>query len=377
MAVRRHPFLVAYWGPETLLLCNYVTGTTMAAEGNDLDILQLAAQWLPLDALERLAEARGCPSPGARIAALREFGALQEIDRPLTRRERATADWHNWGPAAAWFHQGTKDVAFAGPEATGRVAQRLYGPLAAAPTYEPKGTGDPIALDDFNQSATAVAPTLQARRTWRRFGPAPLRRVDLSTLLGLTWGVQHWMRASPTHRLPLKTSPSGGACHSIDCYLLALNVEGLDSGIYHYDADAHALRLVRSADRSDAVRYLHSQPAFAESAAIFFMAAVFPRVQWKYQIGRAYRIVLLEAGHLAQTFCLSATALGLAPFSTGAFADSELEADLGLDGATESVVYATGVGARPDSLSWAPFADGDAPATELPAWASRLRKRTS
>jgi len=78
------------------------------------------------------------------------------------------------------------------------------------------------------------------------------------------------------------------------------------------------------------------------------MTAVFAREQWKYPTPRAYRVVQLDAGHLCQTFCLVATALGLAPFSTAALADSRIERALGIDGVSESVIYAAGVGQRPD-----------------------------
>src|SRR5215469_11582166 len=74
------------------------------------------------------------------------------------------------------------------------------------------------------------------------------------------------------------------------------------------------------------------------------MTAVFARTMWKYRRARAYRVVLLEAGHLCQTFCLTATRLGLAPFSTAALRDSLIEKDLGLDGISESVLYVAGVG---------------------------------
>ena len=41
-----------------------------------------------------------------------------------------------------------------------------------------------------------------------------------------------------------------------------------------------------------------------------------------------------------------------------ALADSPIEADLGIDGVSESVLYAAGVGVRPDGLGWAPAPDG-------------------
>jgi len=71
-------------------------------------------------------------------------------------------------------------------------------------------------------------------------------------------------------------------------------------------------------------------------------------------VARAYRAVLIDAGHLCQTFCLAATWLGLAPFCSMAFADSRIEQDLQLDGVRESLIYVAGVGARPRG-GWKPL----------------------
>src|ERR1700731_2726398 len=82
------------------------------------------------------------------------------------------------------------------------------------------------------------------------------------------------------------------------------------------------------------------------------MTAVFSRTQWKYHDPGSYRTILVEAGHLCQTFCLAATWLGLAPFCTQALADSLIEKDLGIDGVSESVLYATGIGRCPPGVRW-------------------------
>ena len=71
--------------------------------------------------------------------------------------------------------------------------------------------------------------------------------------------------------------------------------------------------------------YCADQPYVAHSAALFIMTAVFARTMWKYHHPRAYRVVLLDAGHLGQTFCLTATRMGLAPFSTAALKDTLIE----------------------------------------------------
>jgi len=58
----------------------------------------------------------------------------------------------------------------------------------------------------------------------------------------------------------------------------------------------------------------------------------------------AYRVLWLDAGHLAQTFCLLATSRGLGPFTTAAIQDTFLEKLIGLDGVKEFPVYLCGAG---------------------------------
>ena len=143
--------------------------------------------------------------------------------------------------------------------------------------------------------------------------------------------------AAGTHVL-FKTSPSGGARHPIEAYVLALRVSGLPKGLYHFAPDTGRLHPVRrGASSSQLVEYLSGQWWFADAAALVLMTAVLPRVRWRYPHPRAYRSVLLGAGHLCQTFCLVATWLKLAPFCTQALADSRIERDLGADGIDEVV----------------------------------------
>jgi nitroreductase len=107
-----------------------------------------------------------------------------------------------------------------------------------------------------------------------------------------------------------------------------------------------------------------------------YITAVFPRKQWRYGYARAYRSVLVEAGHFCQTFCLAATWLGLAPFCTMALADSTVERDLGLDGITESVLYAAGIGVRPAGAAATPLPmDAVLQPARSPTSPSRGRRR--
>jgi SagB-type dehydrogenase family enzyme len=204
-----------------------------------------------------------------------------------------------------------------------------------------------------------VAQVALERRTWRRFSSRKPSLSALSTLLGLTAGVQKWVSVPVYGKVPLKTSPSGGARHPIELYVVAWGVDGLAPGLYHYAADTHVLERLRRGVRPRRVaRYLPMSGFFARSAALIFFTAVFERQLWRYPYARAYRAALIETGHLAQTFCLAATSMGLAPFCLMGLADSTIERDLGIDGITESVLYAAGVGCRPRGATWAPLPTG-------------------
>jgi nitroreductase len=124
--------------------------------------------------------------------------------------------------------------------------------------------------------------------------------------------------------------------------------EGGDDQGELYDPAGHDLvRLPGRVRRGGTPALLAHQPYFRGCAALVVMAPVFARTMWRYPSSRAYRAVLIEAGHLCQTFCLVATALKLAPFSTFAFSERDWERILGLDGIGETPVYIAGVGARP------------------------------
>ncbi len=174
---------------------------------------------------------------------------------------------------------------------------------------------------------TAIAKVLMDRRTWRRFGKQPIERIELAQLLRLTSGITHWLTVPGLGEVPLKTSPSGGARHPIETYVLALDVRDVPGGIYRYAPERHELDLLRDgATREELEKLIPKQPWFANAAVVFFFTAVFERTQWRYEFARAYRSVILEAGHVCQTFLMTATSLGLAPFSTMAIDDARLEA---------------------------------------------------
>jgi SagB-type dehydrogenase family enzyme len=187
--------------------------------------------------------------------------------------------------------------------------------------------------------------TLLARRTVRNFRQVPVPLEDFARILRGTWGRTGTIDGGLLGPLMTKTSPSGGSLHPIECYVLAWNVRGLQPGLYHYDARADDLRRLKRGDfRKAAVRAASGQRWVGRAAFLCVMTAVFARTLWKYRLENAYRILWLDAGHLAQTFCLLATARGLGPFTTGAIQDTFIEKLIGVDGVSEFPVYLCGAG---------------------------------
>lgn len=257
-----------------------------------------------------------------------------------------------WPPAAALFHFATRDPRYLKDPLSFQRDLRQKAAIDPPPAPTKTTPGPRIPLPPPH-AVTRLARTLLARRTWRAFSKRALTRSQLSSLLQLTWGVQQQGRVADQGRIVLKTSPSAGARHPIEAYVLVLNVKGLRSGAYHYAATENQLvDLRRPVSKRLVTRLLANQDYFGESGAVVVMSAVVARTMWKYQHSRAYRAILAEAGHLAQTFCLVATALDLAPFCTMAFRDSEVERLLGIDGVSEVAIYVVGVGTRAHNVKY-------------------------
>lgn len=205
------------------------------------------------------------------------------------------------------------------------------GLIAPLPAVRPAWSGETIALDPpapaGGGDVSAVTRVLHERHSTRAFDDQhPITLAELARLLdGIArirskWdSTLHFGPAGPVVSFAKRPYPSGGASYPLELYLTVSNCDGLASGFYHYDADAHAL--VRIDTRKDERDAFAAGASFAIGAStapqiLITITARFGRVTWKYS-SIAYALILKDVGVLMQTLYIMATDLGLAGCAIG------------------------------------------------------------
>jgi len=208
------------------------------------------------------------------------------------------------------------------------------------PQYKTYPRADRTPLSDPRGfRGLTVEEALEARRSVRDYAPASLPMDALSRLLHAAQGITE-------QRLDFRAAPSAGALYPIEIYPVVHNVSGLASGLYHYAVQEHALESLRLGDFRGQVTQAGLYQRFLDQAGVcFLLSALFQRSRWKYR-ERAYRYVMLEAGHIGQNIYLAATSMGLGACAVGAFYDEQYNQLLGLNSEEEAVVYVISVGER-------------------------------
>jgi putative peptide maturation dehydrogenase len=259
-----------------------------------------------------------------------------------------------WHPAAAAFLFGTRW------DGTRVTARRRDGTRPPRPPRlgEPQSpfnerAGERVPLPPPDDDDGELHSVLRNRRTTRSFDSArPVTASELATLLHTVWGAHGSVPLAHGDVGLRKNSPSGGSLHPVEVYPIIRQVEGVEPGVYHYRCADHQLVRLAALDGDACLELLERATAgqwyFADAGVAFVMTARFARSFWKYRRHeKALRAILLEAGHLSQTFYLACTQLGLGPYVTAAVDDGELERELELDPLFESPLAICGCGRAP------------------------------
>jgi putative peptide maturation dehydrogenase len=292
--------------------------------------------------------------------------AVVEGEEPAERDEALRAA--NWNLYGAFYHAFSRwhgvDVAL---DVSGEpdelllaeVTQSFVDRHGAPPPhfYEARGARSVQELPLVAREGQ-LYEALARRKTSRRFDRSRrLREDELAVLLRTVYGVQGTATIAGDIQGVRKTSPSGGGLHPLEAYPLVLDVEGVPSGLHHYHAARHALELLEPLTRGEAeqlaVHFTGGQAYFRDAGVLVVLAARFGRSFWKYRgHEKAYAVLLMDAGHLSQTFYLVCAELGLGAFVTAAINNVEIDARLGLDGFAEGALAISGCGPLVEESSY-------------------------
>ena len=326
----------------------------------DADDARLLGELSPSDWTDAsgVADAHG----GERVRRLLRAGLLVASTKPWAAQRVAderlgSLHWH--GLAAAWHaasrwqgEDGPQGMAEAGVDTSTGLRDKHGSPPPTFIERAPPPARIPLAPaihDEFDA-------LLDARTTCRNFDAvASVPLHVLSRLLARVFGARGQLHAADDFDVIKRTSPSGGALHPTECYLIVQRVDGLASGLYHYHVGTHALEPLPIADDLDLAAFARvavaGQHWFADAPVLCVLAPRFDRNFWKYRNHpKAYRVCILDVGHLSQTLQLCATREGLGSFVTAAINEVDIERAFGLQGLVDGPLAVCGVGPRAASM---------------------------
>lgn len=338
--LRVNPRVHFFWR-QGQLICDIADARRQIALRPESErLLRTFADWTPLDSLTATRDQ-------ALARQLLDAGILEEESDALPTAMDAA--WDRLGMHARYFHhavQTTGDSQFLSPaDDSARLAERnapLPSPFLSIPHARHIALHTPA--DDL--SGQSLGDVFRRRRSTRAFSSQPLPEKTLSTLLRWAAGPIHTVEMPGFGQAVLKTSPSGGARHSIELYPVIRNVENVDAGVYHYDAQQHQLEVIRDkeVDRDELAHWCGTQDYFGDAAAVVFYTSALSRIAWKYEGGRAYRLAFMDLGHLSQTMYLTAAAMQCGAVFSSALRDTLVERALAVDDRDEIVLGATALG---------------------------------
>ncbi|HEY8471218.1 MAG TPA: SagB/ThcOx family dehydrogenase [Natronosporangium sp.] len=243
-----------------------------------------------------------------------------------------------WGSALDLYQWARKaqfvDVAGKASPIRRELVSRWLREDPPPPPFAP-GRHDIRLTDEPPRGLPDLRDAALARRTTRKFDPAGSSIGELSWTLrnGLAEvrRIRRIARAGWEADNPLAALVSFGAC--IETYVITFRVAGLDSGVYHYDIDGHALARVAGGDlRKDLMSWLQGQVAPMTAAWTIVLVGDYGGYQWRYRHDRALLNLHIEAGRIGQWLTMAGCEQGLQALPTPAFIDSKLAAALRLPG---------------------------------------------
>jgi SagB-type dehydrogenase family enzyme len=344
MRIRIPKTLVTFPSGEKVIAYNYLTKDGITCAYDDLYWLSLTGEWVDIS---KIIEDHPDTEPESirdAYAAFLNCGMLIEEGSAAHKLEQQyEKDWE-FGSAAGIFHFSLLDNKIGTLADSAALQRQKMQNDPSPPLFWRNDAGAiPLPRPNGNSSIAQLMEVMQNRRSIRTVHNQPITASELGACLYAGLGIVGFVKTEVTV-LPLKMTPSGGARNPYEAFVVVKNVVDLEPGLYHYSAIDHTLAKCDAPTDIDVGELLMGQEWANDMAAVIFLVAVLERTMWKYNDPNSYRVVLIEAGHIAQNMMLACTANKLTACPTGAIAHTFISKALSLDHITHTPVYALSIG---------------------------------
>ena len=185
---------------------------------------------------------------------------------------------------------------------------------------------------------------------------APIDTASLTRILFCADGLTRHKRMGPDD-YHFRAAPSAGALYPIEIYVASGEVDGLETGLYHFSpADLRMAGLRRGDWRGLIAEASAKRPSIRNARAVIALSAIYWRSEWKYR-ARAYRYCYWDGGTLLANMLAAAAAEEISAEVITAFEDPALEALLGIDGEREGMIALVALGRTDQPAAASPQAE--------------------
>lgn len=322
---------------------NFLRQTSFVCSAEILKLLHHTNDWQPASSLYDLFPEFSEHDVDESIDDLVDVGGLVVKDSEYDQEERKKIGEWDWGIPSALLHYGEQNRQYVSQETAEEIQKERVKAKAKPQLFSTNEAFEDAVELKRPLAENGVLDLMARRRTVREVNQTNIPIEVLSDCLFAGMGITSTVKNCVTD-LPLSMTPSGGARNPYEAYVYAPRVEGLSPGFYHYSAIEHSLGKISDTVLNNAAELVGDQAWINDMSAIVFLCADFERTMWKYQDNNAYRVVLIEAGHIGQNIMLAATENGLTACPSAALAHTKISSLLELDGDLKSPIYALMIG---------------------------------
>ena len=194
---------------------------------------------------------------------------------------------------------------------------------------------DLVELCEVNKNSPLVEVLRKRDAGKVRHSKQKISLRDLSHILFCAYG--KFTREKETKRVV----PSAGGLYPLQIYIIAREVESLTTGIYHYSPTSYILEpvIMSSKKKLDVFFSEATQYQFLWDRSVIIVITAMTTVPISKYGSRAYRYLLLEAGHVGQNISLACADLDKSVLPVGSFNEDFFESELGLLDGNERALY--------------------------------------